>query len=135
MAPPVTLAAFTDDLETLVGITGSYAGAGIQYIVPAALVFHARQVSPPFQKHIFYISIFYYLFLLRNSLFLLLLFIAFNSKENPRSAFNNCILNKSIKSAIAIFQQKFLVTLIFIFTNLMHGNENTLLNKIWTNMI
>ena len=29
MAPPVTLAAFTDDLETLVGITGRYVGYSI----------------------------------------------------------------------------------------------------------
>ena len=30
-------------LEFLVGITWSYTGAGIQYIVPAALVYYARQ--------------------------------------------------------------------------------------------
>jgi len=34
----------TNSLEFLVGITGSYAGAGIQYIVPAALVYYARKV-------------------------------------------------------------------------------------------
>lgn len=44
MAPPVTLAAFTDDLETLVGITGSYAGAFIQYVIPVALVYCSRRV-------------------------------------------------------------------------------------------
>ena len=43
MAPPVTLAAFTDDLETLVGITGSYAGAFIQYVIPVALVYCSRK--------------------------------------------------------------------------------------------
>ena len=43
MVPPVILAAFTDDLETLVGITGSYAGAGIQYVIPVALVYCSRK--------------------------------------------------------------------------------------------
>jgi hypothetical protein len=33
----------THSLEFLVGITGSYAGAGIQHNVPAALVYYARQ--------------------------------------------------------------------------------------------
>jgi len=45
LIPPTCVAMATHSLEFLVGITGSYAGAGIQYIVPAALVFHARQES------------------------------------------------------------------------------------------
>ena len=32
----------THSLEFLVGITGHYAGAGIQYVVPAALLYYAR---------------------------------------------------------------------------------------------
>ena len=43
LVPPTAIALATHSLEFLVGITGSYAGAGIQYIVPAALVFQARQ--------------------------------------------------------------------------------------------
>ena len=42
MLPPTAIALATHSLEFLVGITGSYAGAGIQYIVPAALVYQAR---------------------------------------------------------------------------------------------
>ncbi|XP_023213625.1 transmembrane protein 104-like isoform X2 [Centruroides sculpturatus] len=41
--PPVAIALATEDLEILVGITGSYAGAIIQYIVPATLVYYARK--------------------------------------------------------------------------------------------
>jgi len=43
LIPPTAIAMVTHSLELLVGITGSYAGAGIQYVVPAALVFQARQ--------------------------------------------------------------------------------------------
>ena len=43
LIPPIIVAFITHDLEILVGITGSYAGAGIQYIVPAALVYYSRQ--------------------------------------------------------------------------------------------
>lgn len=43
LLPPTVIAMVTHSLELLVGITGSYAGAGIQYIVPAALVYQARQ--------------------------------------------------------------------------------------------
>merc|ERR1719452_399358 len=43
LVPPTAIAMATHSLEFLVGITGSYAGAGIQYIVPAALVYLARQ--------------------------------------------------------------------------------------------
>jgi len=43
LLPPTMVAMATHSLEFLVGLTGSYAGAGIQYVVPAALVYHARQ--------------------------------------------------------------------------------------------
>ena len=33
----------TDDLQVLVGIVGSYAGACIQYVIPALLVLYARR--------------------------------------------------------------------------------------------
>jgi len=45
LIPPTCVAMATHSLEFLVGVTGSYAGAGIQYVVPAALVFYARQES------------------------------------------------------------------------------------------
>ena len=45
LIPPTAVAMVTNSLEFLVGITGSYAGAGIQYVVPAALVYYARQVK------------------------------------------------------------------------------------------
>ena len=41
--PPVFLAMVTDDLQVLVGIVGSYAGACIQYVIPALLVLYARR--------------------------------------------------------------------------------------------
>ncbi|XP_021915287.1 transmembrane protein 104 homolog isoform X2 [Zootermopsis nevadensis] len=41
--PPVLVAMTTKNLEILVGVTGSYAGAGIQYLIPAFLVFSARK--------------------------------------------------------------------------------------------
>lgn len=40
--PPVAVAFATDNLEFLVGITGSYAGVGVQYVVPAMLVWCGR---------------------------------------------------------------------------------------------
>ncbi|RVE69960.1 hypothetical protein OJAV_G00083470 [Oryzias javanicus] len=43
LVPPVVVAFCTHNLESLVGITGSYAGTGIQYVVPAFLVLHARR--------------------------------------------------------------------------------------------
>ena len=39
----ISVAFATTNLEFLVGITGSYAGAGIQYVVPAFLVYFARK--------------------------------------------------------------------------------------------
>ncbi|XP_072098395.1 transmembrane protein 104 isoform X2 [Mobula birostris] len=41
--PAILVAFCTHDLETLVGITGSYAGTGIQYIIPACLVHFSRK--------------------------------------------------------------------------------------------
>lgn len=40
---PIIIALATDEVEFLVGITGSYAGAGIQYVIPAALVLVSRR--------------------------------------------------------------------------------------------
>lgn len=41
--PPIVIAFVTNDLTTLVGVTGSYAGAGVQYVVPATLIYYARR--------------------------------------------------------------------------------------------
>jgi len=41
--PPFLVAMFLENVQALVTITGSYAGAGIQYIIPIFLVFHARK--------------------------------------------------------------------------------------------
>ena len=43
LIPPIIVAFITNHIEFLVGITGSYAGAGIQYFVPAALVYCSRK--------------------------------------------------------------------------------------------
>ena len=43
LLPPVGVAFATNSLEFLVGITGSYAGAGIQYVFPALLVYFGRK--------------------------------------------------------------------------------------------
>ncbi|XP_058140670.1 transmembrane protein 104 isoform X2 [Dasypus novemcinctus] len=43
LVPPVLVAFCTHDLEALVGITGAYAGTGIQYVIPAFLVYHCRR--------------------------------------------------------------------------------------------
>ncbi|XP_043941096.1 transmembrane protein 104 [Protopterus annectens] len=43
LIPPVIIAFTTHNLEMLVGITGAYAGTGIQYIIPAFLVFCSRK--------------------------------------------------------------------------------------------
>lgn len=43
LIPPMTVAFITHNVEVLVSVTGSYAGAGIQYLVPIALVFYARR--------------------------------------------------------------------------------------------
>jgi hypothetical protein len=36
--PPLALALVTTDLSLLVGVTGTYGGAAVQYVIPAALV-------------------------------------------------------------------------------------------------
>lgn len=41
--PPIYVSFFTDSLTSLVSFTGSYAGTGIQYIIPIALVWQARK--------------------------------------------------------------------------------------------
>lgn len=43
--PPIIITYFTDSLASLVSFTGSYAGTGIQYIIPVALVWQARKVT------------------------------------------------------------------------------------------
>ncbi|OXB76986.1 UNVERIFIED_CONTAM: hypothetical protein H355_014808 [Colinus virginianus] len=43
LVPPVLVAFCTHDLESLVGITGAYAGSGIQYLVPAFLALCSRR--------------------------------------------------------------------------------------------
>lgn len=43
--PPILIAFATENLEFLVAVTGSYAGVGIQYVVPATLVYYARKDS------------------------------------------------------------------------------------------
>ncbi|XP_051987427.1 transmembrane protein 104-like [Xyrauchen texanus] len=47
MVPPIIVAFCTHDLEALVGITGAYAGTGIQYIIPAFLVYLSRRHLEP----------------------------------------------------------------------------------------
>ncbi|KAG9343725.1 hypothetical protein JZ751_013103 [Albula glossodonta] len=47
LVPPILVAFCTHDLESLVGITGAYAGTGIQYIIPAFLVFLSRRHLEP----------------------------------------------------------------------------------------
>lgn len=42
VCPPFAITFFTESLTSLVAFTGSYAGAGIQFIIPAALVYYAR---------------------------------------------------------------------------------------------
>lgn len=43
LLPPVAVALATNQVDFLVGITGSYAGAALQYFVPVALVYFARK--------------------------------------------------------------------------------------------
>merc|ERR1712223_1759199 len=45
LLPPTLVALATNSLEFLVGITGSYAGAGIQYVVPALLAYSGRKAT------------------------------------------------------------------------------------------
>ncbi|CAK4738837.1 hypothetical protein LEN26_011903 [Aphanomyces euteiches] len=43
IAPPLVVALCTEDVGMLVGITGAYAGLGIQWIIPACFVYCLRQ--------------------------------------------------------------------------------------------
>ena len=43
LTPPIIVAFITNNLEILVGVTGSYAGAGVQYIIPACLAYFGRK--------------------------------------------------------------------------------------------
>ena len=43
IVPPVIVAFATTNVTELVGITGSYAGAVIQYIIPASMVYYSRR--------------------------------------------------------------------------------------------
>lgn len=43
IVPPVLVTYFTDSVSSLVSFTGSYAGTGIQYIIPIVLVHSARR--------------------------------------------------------------------------------------------
>uniref|UniRef100_A0A8C5WLL7 Transmembrane protein 104 n=1 Tax=Leptobrachium leishanense TaxID=445787 RepID=A0A8C5WLL7_9ANUR len=45
LVPPVIVAFCTNHLEILVSVTGAYAGNGIQYVIPAFLVFCSRKDS------------------------------------------------------------------------------------------
>lgn len=47
LVPPVCVAFGTHNLESLVGITGAYAGTGIQYVIPALLVLLSRRQLEP----------------------------------------------------------------------------------------
>ncbi|KAM3597197.1 uncharacterized protein V6R79_001244 [Siganus canaliculatus] len=47
LVPPIVVAFCTHNLESLVGITGAYAGTGIQYVIPACLVYFARRHLEP----------------------------------------------------------------------------------------
>lgn len=47
LAPPIAVAFCTHNLESLVGVTGAYAGTAVQYVVPAFLVRHARRHLEP----------------------------------------------------------------------------------------
>lgn len=44
--PPVLIAMTTENIETLVGVTGSYAGVVIQYVIPASLILVGRRSIP-----------------------------------------------------------------------------------------
>ena len=43
LLPPIGVAFITQDVELLVGVTGSYAGSIIQYVVPVMLVYYGRE--------------------------------------------------------------------------------------------
>ena len=43
IVPPIGVAFITENVELLVGVTGSYAGSIIQYVVPVMLVYYGRK--------------------------------------------------------------------------------------------
>lgn len=45
IGPPVVVAFFTKDVGMLISITGSYAGTGIQYVIPAMMLLRARRMA------------------------------------------------------------------------------------------
>ena len=47
IGPPIVVAYFTEDVEVLISYTGSYAGVGIQYIIPACACYFGRQAPAP----------------------------------------------------------------------------------------
>lgn len=65
--PPILITMFFEDISLLVSFTGSYAGAGIQYVIPSLLVYNARKycneifpstMTNPYQspfKHVFWV--------------------------------------------------------------------------------
>lgn len=75
LAIPIAIALGTNDVQILVGITGSYAGTGIQYIIPACFVLMSRrhveatigdvtlnEYRSPFQRQLWVILIFVWSF-------------------------------------------------------------------------
>lgn len=54
IVPPLAVAFFTHDIDYLVGVTGSFAGCVIQYIIPCTLVYYARRhpkLAAAYPKH------------------------------------------------------------------------------------
>lgn len=49
--PPFIVTFYTDNVTSLVGFTGSYAGTGIQYIIPIFLVYSARKTCQQLLGH------------------------------------------------------------------------------------
>jgi len=45
IGPPIVVAFFTQEVEVLISFTGSYAGVGIQYVIPALACHLGRQVA------------------------------------------------------------------------------------------
>ena len=41
--PPICIAYGTRDVDMLVSITGSYAGLGIMFVIPACLIIYSRR--------------------------------------------------------------------------------------------
>lgn len=45
LIPPFCISMVTHDLQILVGVTGSYAGVAIQYVIPSCLVYFGRRLA------------------------------------------------------------------------------------------